>query len=64
MKNVIKEKLKSKDGGLVGNMDVLGTTPRRLTDLIGSQRGLASGSGDDGTPIVYIKGNSDNYTTD
>ncbi len=48
---------------LVGNMVSEGTTPRRLTDLIGSLCDLTSGSGDKGTPVVYIQGYFDNYTT-
>ena len=53
-----------KDADLVGQMASEGTTPRRLTDLIGSLCDLTSGSGDKGTPIVYIQGYFDNYTTD
>ena len=53
-----------KDENLVGNMASEGTTPRRLTDLIGSLCDLTSGSGDKGTPIIYIQGYFDNYTTD
>ncbi len=64
LKNAIKEKIKAKDGNLVGKMASEGTTPRRLTDLIGSLCDLTSGSGDKGTPIVYIQGYFDNYTTD
>ena len=61
----IKSKIAQKDGSsLVGNMAAQGTTPRRLTDLIGSLCDLTSGSGDKGTPIVYIQGYFDNYTTD
>ncbi len=61
----IKEKIQQKDGSsLVGNMASQGTTPRRLTDLIGSLCDLTSGSGDKGTPIVYIQGYFDNYTND
>ena len=64
LKEAIKEKIKEKDGNLVGNMASEGTTPRRLTDLIGSLCDLTSGSGDKGTPIVYIQGYFDNYTTE
>lgn len=65
LRDAIKGKIKSKDGSsLVGNMAAQGTTPRRLTDLIGSLCDLTSGSGDKGTPIVYIQGYFDNYTTD
>ncbi len=62
--NAIKEKIHEKDGSLVGQMVSEGTTPRRLTDLIGSLCDLTSGSGDKGTPIVYIQGYFDNYTTE
>ena len=64
LKQAIKEKIQQKDGNLVGNMASEGTTPRRLTDLIGSLCDLTSGSGDKGTPIVYIQGYFDNYTTE
>ena len=65
LQEAIKEKIAQKDGSsLVGNMAAQGTTPRRLTDLIGSLCDLTSGSGDKGTPIVYIQGYFDNYTAD
>ena len=65
LQEAIKEKIMQKDGSsLVGNMVSQGTTPRRLTDLIGSLCDLTSGSGDKGTPIVYIQGYFDNYTND
>ncbi len=64
LKEAIKEKIQQKDDNLVGNMVSEGTTPRRLTDLIGSLCDLTSGSGDKGTPIVYIQGYFDNYTTE
>ena len=65
LQDAIKEKISQKDGSsLVGNMAAQGTTPRRLTDLIGSLCDLTSGSGDKGTPIVYIQGYFDNYTND
>lgn len=64
LKDAIKNKIKSKDENLVGKMVSEGTTPRRLTDLIGSLCDLTSGSGDKGTPIVYIQGYFDNYTTE
>ncbi len=64
LKEAIKEKITEKDGNLVGQMVSEGTTPRRLTDLIGSLCDLTSGSGDKGTPIVYIQGYFDNYTTE
>ena len=65
LREAIKEKITQKDGSsLVGNMAAQGTTPRRLTDLIGSLCDLTSGSGDKGTPIIYIQGYFDNYTND
>ena len=64
LKEAIKQKIVEKDGDLVGQMASEGTTPRRLTDLIGSLCDLTSGSGDKGTPVVYIQGYFDNYTTD
>ena len=64
LKNAIKEKIQEKDGDLFGKMASEGTTPRRLTDLIGSLCDLTSGSGDKGTPIVYIQGYFDNYPND
>ena len=66
LKNAISEKIKAKDAkkSLVGNMVSEGTTPRNLTDLIGSLCDLTSGSGDKGTPIVYIQGYFDNYTNE
>ncbi len=65
LRDAIKGKILEKDGSsLVGNMASQGTTPRRLTDLLGSLCDLTSGSGDKGTPIIYIQGYFDNYTTD
>ena len=64
LKAAIKEKIQEKDDNLVGNMASEGTTPRQLTDLIGSLCDLTSGSGDKGTPIVFIQGYFDNYTTE
>ena len=65
LRDAIKDKIQQKDGSsLVGNMAAQGTTPRRLTDLIGSLCDLTSGSGDKGTPIVYIQGYFDNYTNE
>ncbi len=64
LRDAIKGAIQEKDGSLVGNMASQGTTPRRLTDLIGSLCDLTSGSGDKGTPIVYIQGYFDNYTND
>lgn len=64
LKNAIKEEIKIKNDNLVGNMSSQGTTPRRLTDLIGSLADLTSGSGDKGTPVVFIQGYFDNYSND
>ncbi|MBQ3465394.1 MAG: coenzyme F420-0:L-glutamate ligase [Firmicutes bacterium] len=64
LKEAIKGRITEKDGSLVGKMESEGTTPRQLTDLIGSLCDLTSGSGDKGTPIVFIQGYFDNYTTD
>ena len=64
LKEAIKKEIQKKDANLVGNMASEGTTPRRLTDLIGSLCDLTSGSGDKGTPIVHIQGYFDNYTTE
>ena len=64
LREAIQEEIRKKDGNLVGQMVSEGTTPRRLTDLIGSLCDLTSGSGDKGTPIVYIQGYFDNYTTE
>ena len=62
LKNAISNSIKQKDGNLVGSMASQGTTPRQLTDLIGSLCDLTSGSGDKGTPIVLVQGYFDNYT--
>ena len=62
LKKAISEYIKNKDADLVGSMQTQGTTPRRLTDLVGSLSDLTSGSGDKGTPIIYIQGYFDNYT--
>ncbi len=62
LKKAIEEKIKDKDDNLVGNMASQGTTPRRLTDLIGSLCDLTSGSGDKGTPVILVQGYFDNYT--
>ncbi|HOQ75574.1 MAG TPA: coenzyme F420-0:L-glutamate ligase [Thermoclostridium sp.] len=61
-KKAIEEYIRNKKADLVGAMEAQGTTPRRLTDLIGSLCDLTSGSGDKGTPVVYIQGYFDNYT--
>lgn len=62
LKEAISDYIRNKDADLVGNMVSQGTTPRRLTDLIGSLADLTSGSGDKGTPIIFIQGYFDNYT--
>ncbi len=64
LREAIKSEIQKKDGDLTGKMSAQGTTPRRLTDLIGSLCDLTSGSGDKGTPIVYIQGYFDNYTAE
>ena len=64
LKEAISSEIRKKDGSLVGQMVSEGTTPRRLTDLIGSLCDLTSGSGDKGTPIVLIQGYFDNYTAE
>ena len=62
LKAAISASIRAKDGDLVGNMASQGTTPRQLTDLIGSLCDLTSGSGDKGTPVVLVQGYFDNYT--
>lgn len=62
LKTAVSDFIKQKDDNLVGKMESQGTTPRRLTDLIGSLADLTSGSGDKGTPIIYIQNYFDNYT--
>ena len=65
LREAIKGEIQKKDGSsLVGKMAAQGTTPRRLTDLIGSLCDLTSGSGDKGTPIIHIQGYFDNYTNE
>ncbi len=64
LKEAISNSIKTKDSNLVGNMASQGTTPRQLTDLIGSLCDLTSGSGDKGTPVILIQGYFDNYTND
>lgn len=61
LKEAISNKIRAKNGSLVGNMASQGTTPRQLTDLIGSLCDLTSGSGDKGTPVVLVQGYFDNY---
>ncbi|MBR6585412.1 MAG: coenzyme F420-0:L-glutamate ligase, partial [Firmicutes bacterium] len=62
LKAAISEYIKNKDEDLGDSMVAQGTTPRKLTDLIGSLCDLTSGSGDKGTPFIYIQGYFDNYT--
>ena len=62
LKEAIAKSIKEKDSNLVGNMASQGTTPRQLTDLIGSLCDLTSGSGDKGTPVIHIQGYFDNFT--
>lgn len=62
LQDAIKKAITSKNDNLVGQMSSQGTTPRQLTDLLGSLCDLTSGSGDKGTPIIYIQGYFDNYT--
>ncbi|MBO4358732.1 MAG: coenzyme F420-0:L-glutamate ligase, partial [Erysipelotrichaceae bacterium] len=64
LKEAIKSSIREKDGNLVGKMVSEGTTPRQLTDLIGSLCDLTSGSGDKGTPVVHVQGYFDNYTNE
>ena len=64
LKDAISNSIKNKQENLVGNMASQGTTPRQLTDLIGSLCDLTSGSGDKGTPIILIQGYFDNFTTE
>lgn len=64
LRNAISESIRLKDANLKGKMDSEGTTPRQLTDLIGSLCDLTSGSGDKGTPVVLVQGYFDNYSTE
>lgn len=64
LREAISKKIQEKEGSLVGNMAAQGTTPRKLTDLIGSLCDLTSGSGDKGTPVIHIQGYFDNYTSE
>ena len=64
LRNAIKERIKEKSSNLVGNMASQGTTPRQLTDLIGSLCDLTSGSGDKGTPVVLVQNYFTNYSQD
>jgi len=62
--DAMRERIRSKDGSLVGQMDSQGTTPRQITDLVGSLCDLVSGSGDRGTPVVLIQGYFTNFASD
>ena len=62
LKEAIQSKIKAKEANLVGKMASEGTTPRQLTDLIGSLCDLTSGSGDKGTPVVLVQGYFSNYS--
>ena len=64
LKNAIKDSIKKKDNDLKGKMASEGTTPRQITDLLGSLCDLTSGSGDKGTPVILVQGYFDNYTND
>lgn len=64
LKNAISQRIQTKKENLVGDMASQGTTPRRLTDLIGSLCDLTSGSGDKGTPVILVQGYFDNFTTE
>ena len=64
LSQALKNSIKSKENSLVGNMTAEGTTPRQLTDLVGSLCDLTSGSGDRGTPVVYIQGYFTNFASD
>lgn len=62
--NIIKQKIYAKEQDLLGRAESLGTTPRQITDLIGSLCDLTSGSGDKGTPVVFIQGYFDNFASE
>ncbi len=64
LKNAIKESIKKKDNDLKGSMVSQGTTPRQITDLLGSLCDLTSGSGDKGTPVILVQGYFDNFTNE
>lgn len=64
MTEIIKNRIKDKDNNLVGKVESLGTTPRQITDLLGSLCDLTSGSGDKGTPIVLVQGYFDNFASE
>ena len=60
----VKEKINGKAENMSGREEALGTTPRQLTDLLGSLCDLTSGSGDKGTPVILVQGYFDNYATE
>ena len=64
LRDAISQSIRSKDSNLKGQMASEGTTPRQLTDLIGSLCDLTSGSGDKGTPVVLVQGYFDNYSSE
>lgn len=64
LRDAVSQEIAKKDSDLVGSMATQGTTPRRLVDLIGSLCDLTSGSGDKGTPVVFVQGYFDNYSND
>ena len=64
LKEALVKEIKNKDKNLKGKMETQGTTPRRLTDLLGSLSDLTSGSGDKGTPVVFIQGYFDNLSNE
>lgn len=64
LRDAVSKEIAKKDSDLVGSMATQGTTPRRLVDLIGSLCDLTSGSGDKGTPVVFVQGYFDNYSND
>lgn len=64
LNKAMRQKIREKDANLVGNMQSQGTTPRRITDLVGSLADLTSGSGDRGTPVVYVKGYFTNFASE
>lgn len=63
LKAALVAEIKNKDNNLKGKMETQGTTPRKLTDLLGSLADLTSGSGDKGTPVVFIQGYFDNLSS-
>ena len=64
LNNAMREKIKKKESSMVGDMSAQGTTPRQISDLVGSLCDLTSGSGDRGTPVIYIKGYFSNFASE